>query len=131
MSLNKNKENIFSLHISLEQLELNDYEDNDNYANVHGYPSPGQHLQHDTQTIIYLPIDKNYTKVYANFIECLNIFPEKLFDKIALQAHIFGICNMEQNLVQQFNYIIAKNEFPQGTSKGANTTINLVYNGLQ
>ncbi|CAG8719812.1 44678_t:CDS:2, partial [Gigaspora margarita] len=174
-----------------------------NYANVHGYPSPGRHLQHDTQTIIYLPMDKDYTKVYANFIECLNIFPEKPFDKIgyksfvriwkellshikfvtpgtdlcetcemlkaeirranyneekeliqkrlynhkqkaeiereyyhninkynmpyspqqigtsyfksALQAHIFGICNTGQNPAQQFNYIIAENEFPKGT----------------
>ncbi|CAG8844392.1 28597_t:CDS:1, partial [Gigaspora margarita] len=208
-----------------------------NYANVHRYPSPGRHLQHDTQSIIYLPTDQDYTKVYNNFIECLNIFPEKPFDKIsyksfvriwkellpyikfmtlgtdlcetyemlkaeircanyneereliqkklddhkqkaeiereyyrnniltstilpdtvhvcydwaqnvpvpyspqqigatyfksAFQAHIFGICNTGQNPAQQLNYIIAENEFPQGTGKGANTTISLVYNGLQ
>ncbi|CAG8780077.1 6086_t:CDS:1, partial [Racocetra fulgida] len=42
-----------------------------------------RHLQHDTQSIIYLPTDKDYTKVYDNFIECLNIFPEKPFDKIS------------------------------------------------
>ncbi|CAG8842954.1 46152_t:CDS:2, partial [Gigaspora margarita] len=78
-----------------------------NYANVHRYPSPGR-LQHDTQSIIYLPTNEDYTK-----------------------AHIFGICNTGQNSAQQLNYIIAENEFPQGTGKGANTTINLVYNGLQ
>ncbi|KAF0485824.1 chaperonin: PROVISIONAL [Gigaspora margarita] len=129
MSLNENKENtFFPLHITLEQLGLDDYEDNDldkkeldlvlmgqlmafeynqtsenentkqkfnyqfnnniklckntylklnrvgndyliqvkkiyNYANVHRYPSPGQHLQHDTQSIIYLPTNQDYTKL--------------------------------------------------------------------
>ncbi|CAG8697955.1 11768_t:CDS:2 [Ambispora leptoticha] len=207
-----------------------------NYANLHGYPSPGRHLQHDTQSIIYLPTEKDYAKVYTDFIECLNIFLDKLFNKIsyasfirlwkeltphikfmspgtdlyelcetlkiqiqsanyddekkllqkklydhkkdaeiereyyrnniitsitlsnmayicydfaqnvpvpyspqqigatyfksAFQTHIFDICNTGQNLAQQLNYIIGENEFPQGIHKGANTTLNLVYNGL-
>ncbi|KAF0421303.1 chaperonin: PROVISIONAL [Gigaspora margarita] len=120
-----------------------------NYANVHGYP--GRHLQHDTQTIIYLPMDKDYTKVYANFNECLNIFPEKPFDKIdlcetceMLKAEIRRAnYNEKKELIQkrldnhkqkaeiereyyhnnilttqQFNYIIAENEFPKGTDPG-------------
>ncbi|CAG8847903.1 12508_t:CDS:2, partial [Racocetra persica] len=58
-----------------------------NYANVHGYPLPG-HLQHDTQLIIYLPTNEDYTKAYNNFIECLNIFSEKLLVIKAL--FIFG-----------------------------------------
>ncbi|CAG8703495.1 10087_t:CDS:1, partial [Cetraspora pellucida] len=47
-----------------------------------------QHLQYDTQSIIYLPTDKDYTKVYDNFIKCLNIFSEKLFDKISCKSFI-------------------------------------------
>ncbi|CAG8826146.1 36348_t:CDS:2, partial [Gigaspora margarita] len=145
-----------------------------NYANVYGYPSPGQHLQYNTQLIIYLPTNQDYTKVYTNFIEYLNIFPEKPFNKISYKkkeliqkkldghkqkaeieqeyycnniltstilpntAHIFynwvqnvPVLYSPQQIAQQLNYIIAKNEFPQGTGKGANTTISLVYNGLQ
>ncbi|KAF0445748.1 chaperonin: PROVISIONAL [Gigaspora margarita] len=33
-----------------------------NYANIHGYSSPDRNLQYDTQSIIYLPTDKDYTK---------------------------------------------------------------------
>ncbi|CAG8825058.1 37777_t:CDS:2, partial [Gigaspora margarita] len=177
-----------------------------NYANIHGYPSPGRHLQEDTQSIIYLPTNKDYTKLLpyikfmtpgtdlcetcemlkaeirsANYNEEKELIQKRLDDhkqkaeiereyyhnniltstilpdtghvcydwaqnvpvpyspqqigtsyfKSALQAHIFGICNTGQNPAQQLNYIIAENEFPQGTGKGANTTINLVYNGLQ
>ncbi|CAG8816571.1 32279_t:CDS:1, partial [Racocetra persica] len=33
-----------------------------NYANIHKYSSPGQYLQHNTQSIIYLSTGKDYTK---------------------------------------------------------------------
>ncbi|CAG8801396.1 19326_t:CDS:1 [Racocetra persica] len=59
-----------------------------NYANIHGYLSSDRHLQYDAQSIIYLPTNEDYTKVYNNFIEYLNIFPEKPFDKINYKSFV-------------------------------------------
>jgi len=39
-----------------------------NYANVHGLPSPGRHMQTDSLAIILLPTEKNYTSVYEDFV---------------------------------------------------------------
>ncbi|KAF0386053.1 chaperonin: PROVISIONAL [Gigaspora margarita] len=154
------------------------------------HPSPGR-LQHDIQSIIYLPTNEDYTKellpyikfmtpgtdlcetcetlkaeirsanynekkeliqkrlddhkqkakikqeYYHNNILTSTILPDTMhicydwaqnvpvpyspqqigmiYFKSALQAYIFGICNTGQNPAQQLNYIIAENEFSQGT----------------
>jgi len=40
-----------------------------NYANIYGFPSPGHHMQTDSLAIILLPTEKNYTRVYEDFIK--------------------------------------------------------------
>src|SRR6266542_2654044 len=39
-----------------------------NYANIYGFPSPGHHMQTDSLAIILLPTEKNYTRVYEDFV---------------------------------------------------------------
>ncbi len=39
-----------------------------NYANIYGFPSPGRHMQTDSLAIILLPTEKNYTRVYEDFV---------------------------------------------------------------
>ena len=39
-----------------------------NYANIYGFSSPGHHMQTDSLAIILLPTEKNYTKVYEDFV---------------------------------------------------------------
>ena len=41
------------------------------------------------------------------------------------------MCKTEGGQNYQLNFLIAKDEFPIGTAKGANTTLNMVYNALQ
>jgi hypothetical protein len=53
-----------------------------------------------------------------------------IYFKIPFAVNIFGVCKTgEKN--HQLNFIIAENEFPCGVSKGANTTLNMVYNSLK
>jgi hypothetical protein len=53
-----------------------------------------------------------------------------IYFKSPFAVHIFGVCKTgEKN--RQLNYIIAENEFPCGVSKGANTTLNMVFNSLK
>ena len=40
--------------------------------------------------------------------------------------HLFGVCKTEGGQNHQLNFVIGENELPKGTSKGANTTINMV-----
>jgi len=46
-------------------------------------------------------------------------------------VHLFGVCKTEGEINQQLNFLIGEDELPQGKSKGANTTLNLGYQGLQ
>lgn len=46
-------------------------------------------------------------------------------------VHLFGVCKTEGGINKQLNFLIGEDELPQGTSKGANTTLNLVYQALQ
>ena len=53
----------------------------------------------------------------------------QIYFKTAFAVHIFGVCSTKQK--KQLNYLIGENEFPNGSAeKGANTTINLVFNAL-
>ncbi|MDW3631319.1 MAG: hypothetical protein QOK71_07770 [Nitrososphaeraceae archaeon] len=53
-----------------------------------------------------------------------------IYFKTPFAVHIFGVCKTgEEN--RQLNYIIAEDEFPCGVSKGANTTLNMVFNSLK
>ncbi len=54
----------------------------------------------------------------------------QIYFKTAFTVHIFDVCNTKQK--QQLNYIIGEDEFPSSSAeKGANTTINLVFNALR
>ena len=39
-----------------------------NYANVHGFPSPGRHMQTDSLAVILLTTEKSYASVYEDFV---------------------------------------------------------------
>ncbi|CAB5384960.1 unnamed protein product [Rhizophagus irregularis] len=54
-----------------------------------------------------------------------------IYFKSAFSVHLFGVCKTEGGQNHQLNFVIGENELPKGTSKGANTTINMVYNSLQ
>jgi len=53
-----------------------------------------------------------------------------IYFKSAYAVHLFGICKTGQKN-QQINFIIAENEFPKGTGKGANITLNMVYRAIK
>ena len=43
----------------------------ENYAEIHGLPSPGRSINRITQPITYLPAETTYKSVYQNFLACL------------------------------------------------------------
>ena len=54
-----------------------------------------------------------------------------IYFKSAFSVHLFGVCKTEGGQNHQLNFVIGEGELPKGTSKGANTTINMVYYALQ
>ena len=55
-----------------------------------------------------------------------------IYFKSPFVIHLFGICNTNDVKSDQSNYTIGENELPEGTSKkGANTTLNMVFDFLQ
>ncbi|GES97024.1 hypothetical protein GLOIN_2v1842132 [Rhizophagus clarus] len=54
-----------------------------------------------------------------------------IYFKSAFSVHLFGVCKTEGGQNHQLNFVIEEGELPKGTSKGANTTINMVYYTLQ
>ncbi|GBC06273.1 hypothetical protein RclHR1_06720009 [Rhizophagus clarus] len=54
-----------------------------------------------------------------------------IYFKSTFAVHLFGVCKTEDGLSRQINFIIAENEFPKGVSKGANTTLNMVYHVIK
>ena len=40
----------------------------DNYAEIHGLPSPGRNVNRITQSLTLLPAETSYKSVYRNFI---------------------------------------------------------------
>jgi hypothetical protein len=53
-----------------------------------------------------------------------------IYFKSAYAVHLFGICKTGQKN-QQINFLIAEDEFPKGIGKGANTTLNMVYQAIK
>ena len=43
----------------------------ENYAEVHGLPSPGRGINRITQSVIFLPAEMNYKSVYRDFLASL------------------------------------------------------------
>jgi hypothetical protein len=43
----------------------------ENYAEVHGLPSPGRSINRITQSIIFLPAEMSYKSVYRDFLDGL------------------------------------------------------------
>ena len=54
-----------------------------------------------------------------------------IYFKSPFNIHLFGVCKTDENEYYQSNYIIGEDEFPKGTPKGANTTLNMVYDFLE
>ena len=55
-----------------------------------------------------------------------------IYFKSPFKIHIFGICTKnDQGENYQLNYTIGEDELPEGTSKGANTTLNMVFDFLK
>lgn len=54
--------------------------------------------------------------------------PGGLFFRSLFNVHVFGVANT--SLMTQRNYLIGEHQLPMKTPKGANTTLNLVYNSL-
>jgi hypothetical protein len=53
-----------------------------------------------------------------------------IYFKSPFVFHLFGVCKTG-GVNHQSNYIIGEDQFPKGVSKGANTTLNMVYHFLQ
>ena len=43
----------------------------ENYAEIHGLPSPGRSINRITQSVIFLPAETTYKSVYQNFLSGL------------------------------------------------------------
>jgi hypothetical protein len=54
-----------------------------------------------------------------------------IFFKNTFSVHLFGVCKTEEGQNFQLNFMIGEDELPEGTAKGANTTLNLVYHFLK
>jgi hypothetical protein len=55
-----------------------------------------------------------------------------IYFKIPFKINVFGICTQnDKGENYQLNYTIGEDELPEGTSKGANTTLNMVFDFLQ
>ena len=55
-----------------------------------------------------------------------------IYFKSPFKINIFGICTKDdKGENHQLNYTIGEDELPEGTSKGANTTLNMVFDFLQ
>jgi hypothetical protein len=55
-----------------------------------------------------------------------------IYFKTPFKINVFGICTQnDKGENYQLNYTIGEDELPEGTSKGANTTLNMVFDFLQ
>jgi hypothetical protein len=54
-----------------------------------------------------------------------------IFFKNTFSVHLFGVCTTDEGQNIQLNFIIGEDELPEGISKGANTTLNMVYYALK
>uniref|UniRef100_U9TUJ9 Uncharacterized protein n=1 Tax=Rhizophagus irregularis (strain DAOM 181602 / DAOM 197198 / MUCL 43194) TaxID=747089 RepID=U9TUJ9_RHIID len=73
------------------------------------------------------------------FINCYNwaqnitvpYSPQQVDFKTAFAVHLFDVCKTEGGENKQLDFVIRENEFPKGVSKGANTTLNMVYQAIK
>ncbi|CAG8746370.1 5385_t:CDS:2 [Gigaspora margarita] len=125
------------------------------YGAIHGFPSPLWH-QDDSGVFIYLPTGQTYVSVYNEYKKKRLWY--EMIPNLRFQPHASDLCEVcssfkakllvakqdidEYNKVQLWilkgqhynNNIEEKNyqnEFPEGVSKGGNTTLNMVYHFLQ
>ncbi|PKK61413.1 hypothetical protein RhiirC2_791838 [Rhizophagus irregularis] len=54
-----------------------------------------------------------------------------IYFKTAYAVHLFGVCKTEGGENKQIKFVIGENEFPKGVAKGANTTLNMVYQAIK
>ncbi|GES88885.1 hypothetical protein GLOIN_2v1884495 [Rhizophagus clarus] len=100
------------------------------YGIINGLPSPMRH-RNDSRNFIYLPTGENYMIAQNVTIPYSPQQVGSIYFKSTFAVHLFGVCKTEDGLNRQINFIIAENEFPKGVSKGANTTLNMVYHAIK
>ncbi|CAG8514419.1 10147_t:CDS:2 [Cetraspora pellucida] len=54
-----------------------------NYANIHGFPSPGRHMRQNAIPIISLPVGTRYTDVYEEYIKFIELTKSENYKIIA------------------------------------------------
>ncbi|CAG8461816.1 14781_t:CDS:2 [Cetraspora pellucida] len=57
-----------------------------NYANIHGYPSPGRYIRKSTMPIISLPTDTTYTDVYEEYVTTIKSIKGEDYKAMALST---------------------------------------------
>ncbi|GES85753.1 hypothetical protein GLOIN_2v1884495 [Rhizophagus clarus] len=67
-----------------------------------------------------------YDWVQNVFIPYLPQQVSSIYFKSAFSVHLFEVCKTEGGQNHQLNFVIGEGELPKGTSKGANTTINML-----
>jgi hypothetical protein len=104
-----------------------EYEEHQNNADLE--------RNHYNNNIRNSKIDKSTIHICYDWAQHISIpySPQQvgsIYFKSAYAIHLFGICKTgEEN--QQINFIIAEDEFPKGVGKGANTTLNMVYQAIK
>ncbi|CAG8686499.1 15724_t:CDS:2 [Cetraspora pellucida] len=57
-----------------------------NYATIHGYPSPGRHMQKSTMPIISLPMDTTYNSIYEEYINTVKFIKGEDYKAMAFST---------------------------------------------
>ena len=104
----------FENHKILAQNECQHYINN---VNKSGSDSSVAHICYDWAQNVFIPYSPQQVGSF--------------YFKSAFSVHLFGVCKTEGKQNHKLNFIIGENELPQGVSKGANTTLNMVYYALQ
>ncbi|CAG8568054.1 5355_t:CDS:10 [Ambispora leptoticha] len=113
----------------------------ENYAEIHGLPSPGRNVNRITQSLTLLPAETSYKSVYRDFIaehlvkaklernyynkntklaeQQRNIGKQAVYNKSLRKVHLFGI---QDEAVRDEDEIIGK---------GPNGTLSLIFDGIK
>ncbi|CAG8683342.1 3012_t:CDS:2, partial [Ambispora leptoticha] len=89
--------------------------------------------QHYNDNINKSAKDLSIAHVCYDWAQCVSIpySPQRvgaIYFKNPFSVHLFGVCKTEGGQNFQLNFVIGENEFPEDTSKGANTTLNMSKN---
>ena len=93
--------------------------------------------QHYNKTIEKCKNDSTSTHICYDYAQSVSApySPQQvgsIYFKTPFKINIFGICTKnDEGENYQLNYTIGEDELPEGTSKGANTTLNMVFDFLQ